>query len=197
MPNRPASRASSKSSGSGNVPAGGTQEGGETARFRPAIGETIIAVGVLVLAAVVFWQSAIIPVSPIYAKVGPTVVPFITALGLAGLGVLLLSSALTGGWQPAEEKNVTPDWPALLWVVAGLALNVLLISQAGFTIASIVLFACVARGFGSKAILRDAAIGAAFALIAYFGFAQTLGINIGAGWIENALNTLFGLEQGS
>jgi putative tricarboxylic transport membrane protein len=54
----------------------------------------------------------------------------------------------------------------------------------------------VARGFGSKAILRDAGIGAAFALIAYFGFAQTLSINIGAGILENALNSLFGLEQG-
>jgi len=175
---------------------GGTQGEDGPHRLRPAVGETIIAAGVLVLAAVVFWQTAIIPVSPIYAKVGPTVVPYITALGLAGLGLLLLYSALTGGWQPDEEKDVAPDRVALLWIVAGLALNVLLISTGGFTIASIVLFVCVARGFGSKAILRDAAIGAAFALIAYFGFAQTLGINIGAGLVENALNSLFGLDQG-
>jgi len=164
--------------------------------LRPAVGETIIAAGVLMLAAVIIWQTAIIPVSPIYAKVGPTIVPYITALGLAGLGLLLLYSALKGGWQPEEEKEITPDRPALLWVTAGLALNVLLISYAGFTIASVVLFICVARGFGSKAILRDAGIGAAFALIAYFGFAQTLGINIGAGILENALNSLIGLDQG-
>ena len=50
-----------------------------------------------------------------------------------------------------------------------------------------ILFVCVARGFGSKAIIRDAVIGAAFALVAYFGFAKTLGINIGAGLIENAI----------
>jgi len=172
--------------------------GGESGGWlRPAVGETIIAAGVLVLAAVIIWQTAIIPVSPIYAKVGPTIVPYITALGLAGLGLLLLYSALKGGWQPEEEKEITPDRPALLWVTAGLALNVLLISYAGFTIASVVLFICVARGFGSKAILRDAGIGAAFALIAYFGFAQTLGINIGAGILENALNGLFGLEPGA
>jgi putative tricarboxylic transport membrane protein len=173
----------------------GAQSGGGW--LRPALGETVIAVGVLALAAVIFWQTAIIPVSPIYAKVGPTVVPYITALGLAALGLLLLYSALTGGWQPEEEKGVTPDWQALAWVVGGLALNVLLITHAGFTIASVVLFVCIARGFGSKAILRDALIGAAFALIAYFGFAQTLGINIGAGLVENALNSLFGLDQGS
>ncbi len=171
-------------------------EQGEGGWLRPAVGETIIAAGVLVLAAVIFWQTAIIPVSPVYAKVGPTIVPYISAIGLAGLGLLLLYSALTGGWQLEEEKEITPDRPALLWVVLGLALNVLLITYAGFTIASVALFVCVARGFGSKAILRDAGIGAAFALITYFGFAQTLSINIGAGILENALNSLFGLEQG-
>jgi Tripartite tricarboxylate transporter TctB family len=175
---------------------GGAQGGDGVSRLRPAVGELIIAIGVLLLAAVIVWQTATIPVSPIYAKVGPTVVPYITALGLVGLGLLLLYAALKGGWQPDEEKETVPDRPALLWVVAGLALNVLLITYGGFTIASVVLFICVARGFGSKAILRDAGIGAAFALIAYFGFAQTLSINIGAGILENALNSLFGLEQG-
>jgi putative tricarboxylic transport membrane protein len=179
------------------VPTEGKQGDGGASRFRPAVGETVIAVGTLVLAAIVLWQTAIIPVSPIYAKVGPTIVPFMAAFGLAILGLLLLYAALTGGWQPAEEKDVTPDRPALLWVAAGLVLNVLLISDAGFTLASVVLFVCVARGFGSRTLARDAAIGAAFALIAYFGFAQTLGINIGAGFVENALNALFGLEQGS
>jgi putative tricarboxylic transport membrane protein len=175
----------------------GPGQGGGAGWLRPAIGETIIAVGVLVLAAVVYWQTASIPVSPIYAKVGPTVMPMITALGLALLGVLLLYSALRGGWRSPEERELEADRPALLWIAAGLALNVLLIGNAGFTLASIVLFVCVARGFGSKAILRDAGIGAAFALVAYFGFAQTLGINIGAGLIENAIERVFGLGQGS
>jgi putative tricarboxylic transport membrane protein len=174
----------------------GAQGGEGGGWLRPAVGETIIAAGVLVLAAVIIWQTATIPVSPVYAQVGPKVVPYISALGLALLGVRLFYSALTGGWQPEEEKEVTPDRPALLWVIAGLALNVLLITYAGFTIASVALFVCVARGFGSKAILRDAGIGAAFALITYFGFAQTLSINIGAGILENALNSLFGLEPG-
>jgi putative tricarboxylic transport membrane protein len=167
------------------------------AGLRPAIGETIIAAGVLVLAIVIFWQTMSIPVSPIYAKVGPTAVPMITALGLVLLGALLMFSALTGGWRTVEEKNVTPDRPALLWIAAGLVLNVLLISNAGFTIASVILFVCVARGFGSKAIVRDAAIGAVFALVAYFGFAQTLGINIGAGIVETAIERIVGIAPGT
>jgi putative tricarboxylic transport membrane protein len=169
---------------------------GGAAAPRPAVGEAIIGAGVLVLALVMAWQTLSIPVSPIYAKVGPTVVPAIAALALGMLGVLLLIAAWQGGWQPAEEKAVAPDRAALAWVVAGLLLNVLLIGPAGFTIASVLLFVCVARGFGSTALVRDAAIGAAFALIAYFGFAQTLGINIGAGLVESAIERVVGGEGG-
>jgi putative tricarboxylic transport membrane protein len=165
-------------------------------RLRPAIGEIIIGAGVLALAVVVYWQTTLIPVSPIYAKVGPTVMPTMTAAGLAVLGALLLVDAFRGGWQTEEEKEVRPDRAALLWVVAGLVLNVLLIGTAGFTLASIVLFVCVARGFGSKSPLRDAAIGAAFALVAYLGFAQTLGINIGGGLVESAIERALGIGQG-
>jgi putative tricarboxylic transport membrane protein len=162
-------------------------------RLRPALGETLIAVGVLVLAGTIYWQVAAIPVSPIYAQVGPTIVPVISAVGLGVLGVFLLISALRGGWQLEEEKEITPDYAALAWIGAGLVLNVLLIGPAGFTLASVIMFVCVARGFGSRRIVRDALIGAAFALLAYFGFAKTLGINIGSGLVENALESLLGM----
>ncbi len=168
---------------------GGFAGGGRGLRL--PIGETVIALGVIALAVVIFVQTLSVPVSPLYAKVGPTVFPFITAAGLALLGILLLVEAVRGGWQTEEEKEVTPDRPALLWVAAGL---VALIVPAGFTIASVIMFVCVARGFGSKKILRDAAIGAAFALIAYFGFAKTLGINIGSGFVENAIERVIGTQ---
>ena len=47
---------------------------------------------------------------------------------------------------------------------------------------------------GSKAIVRDTVIAAVFALVAYFGFAQTLGINIGSGIVENAIERVLGIE---
>lgn len=171
-------------------------EGGAGVPRRIPTGELIIALGVLVLAGVVYWETLQIPVSPIYAKVGPTVVPTLCAIGLGLLGVMLLIEALRGGWQDPIERGLQIDNRALLWIVAGLVLNVLLIETAGFTLASIILFVCVARGFGSRAIVRDALIAAAFALIAYFGFAKTLGINIGAGLIENAIEGLLGIGGG-
>jgi putative tricarboxylic transport membrane protein len=153
-------------------------------------GELVIALAVMVLAVVIYWQVLTMPVSPLYAKVGPTLVPKLAAAALFGLGLALLAAALRGGWQTLEEREASPDRSALTWIAAGLALNVLLIGTAGFTIASTLLFVCVARGFGSRRIVRDALIGAAFALVAYFGFAKTLGINIGSGIVENALETV-------
>jgi putative tricarboxylic transport membrane protein len=155
-------------------------------------GELVVALGVLVLAIVVFWQTFAIPISPIYAKVGPTVMPVIAAAGLGLLSLALLVSAFRGGWQSQEERETRPDYMSLAWVVAGLALNVLLIDAAGFTVASVVMFVCVARAFGSRAPLRDALIAAVFALVAYFGFAKTLGINIGGGIVEGALEQALG-----
>ncbi len=155
-----------------------------------AKGELVVAVGIVVLAAVVLWQTWLIPVSPAYAKVGPTIVPFLAGAGLLVFGMVLLDSAFRGGWQPEEERETAPDRMALSWVIAGLVLNVVTIGPLGFTLASILLFTCVARGFGSRKTLRDVGIGAAFSLIAYLGFAKTLNINIGAGLVENAIEAV-------
>lgn len=162
-------------------------QGTLTTRRRSAAGELAIAVGVIALAGIIYWQMLVIPVSPLYAKVGPTLVPTLAAVALLGLGLALLLAAVRGGWQSEEERTAVPDRMALAWVLGGLFLNVLLIGMAGFTIASTLLFICVARGYGSRRIVRDAAFGAIFALTAYFGFAKTLGINIGGGLVESAI----------
>ncbi|HEX2215285.1 MAG TPA: tripartite tricarboxylate transporter TctB family protein [Xanthobacteraceae bacterium] len=152
-----------------------------------ALRETAIGLGLLAFAAVVLWQIWAIPVSPIYAQVGPTVFPYATAVGLAGLALLLLAQAARGGWQPIEERAIAIDWRALAFVAAGLLANVALITWLGFTAASTIMFVLIAHGFGSRKPLRDGAIGLAVALAAYFAFAKLLGVNIGAGMIERLL----------
>ena len=149
--------------------------------------EALIGLGLLLYAGLALWQVWQIPVSPLYAKVGPTIFPYITVAGLAALAVLLMLQAARGGWQPADEAEVRLDWHAIAFVVAGLVANVALIGLLGFTLASTLLFALVAHGFGSRTPVRNAAIGFAIALIAYFGFAKALGVNIGAGLIEGLL----------
>lgn len=155
-----------------------------------ARGEIALALGMLCVSGIVLWQTLEIPVSPIYARVGPTIIPMMTAAGLGCLSLALLVSALRGGWQSDEEKEYTPDKLALGWLAAGMLANIVLIGPAGLTMASVVLFTLVARAFGSTRILRDASIGFVFSLVAYIGFARALGIKIGAGPLERALDSL-------
>ena len=152
-----------------------------------AMPEFLIGLGLLGFAGVALWQTLSIPVSPMYAKVGPTIFPYITVAGLALLAIFLIVQALRGGWQPDEEKEVALDWRAFGFVVVGLVANAVLIHPLGFTAASTIMFVLITHGFGSKQPLRDAAIGFLLALASYFGFAKALGVNIGAGLIENLL----------
>ena len=166
-----------------------TSENSPAVEPRLAMPEFLIGLGLLACAAVVLWQTLSIPVSPLYSKVGPTVFPYMTTAGLAVLAVLLMVAAVRGGWQPDEEKETPTDWKALAFVAAGLIANVLLIQPLGFTAASVVMFVLVCFGFGSRHPLRDALIALVLALAAYFGFARALGVNIGAGLVENLLDS--------
>ena len=166
-----------------------TSENSPAAEPRLAMPEFLIGLGLLACAAVVLWQTLSIPVSPLYSKVGPTVFPYMTTAGLVVLAVLLIVAAARGGWQPDEEKETPTDWKALAFVAAGLIANVLLIQPLGFTAASVVMFVLVCFGFGSRHPLRDVLIALVLALAAYFGFARALGVNIGAGLVENLLDS--------
>lgn len=153
-----------------------------------ATGQIVLALGVLVAAAIVAQQTLVIPVSPLYAKVGPTIFPWIVVAGLGLLGLALLVRALRGGWEVDEEDLTIPiDWRAMGWVLAGLVANVALIAPAGFILASTILFCCIARAFGSSQPVRDGLIAIVFAAVTYVGFDRVLGINIGAGLIERFL----------
>jgi putative tricarboxylic transport membrane protein len=149
--------------------------------------ELAIGLGLFAFSGLGLWQTLAIPVSPMYAKVGPTIFPYMAVTGLALFSLLLVLKAVRGGWQEAEEKEVAPDWRAFGFVVAGLLANVALIEPLGFSAASTAMFVLITYGFGSRRPARDAAIGLTVALISYFGFAKLLGVNIGAGLIENLL----------
>ncbi|HSM88782.1 MAG TPA: tripartite tricarboxylate transporter TctB family protein, partial [Desulfobacterales bacterium] len=66
-------------------------------------------------------------------------------------------------------------------------LNVALIAEAGFILATTVLFAATSRGFGSRRPWRDAAIGFALATLVWLAFDRGLGYRIGTGLVENLL----------
>lgn len=155
-----------------------------------------MGLAVLALAAVVAWQTTLIPENAIYARVGPKVFPWLAVALLALMSAILTLQGLRGGWEHEEGSDV--DWPSLGWLLLGLALNVMLIGgvtlagvqvvpRVGFIITATLLFICTARAFGSLQPLRDGAIGLALAVVAYVGFDRVLGYKIGTGWIEALL----------
>jgi len=154
--------------------------------MRRGQGETAMAVALIMLGAMVVWQAGTIR-SPLYAQLGPRVMPYIVGGGLAALGAVLLAAALAGRWRAEPAAPGTPDLPALGWLAAGLALNVALVKPLGFVLAATLLFALVARSFGSTRWGRNAGIGFVIALLAHLGFEKLLGIHVGAGILEGIL----------
>jgi putative tricarboxylic transport membrane protein len=155
--------------------------------------ELALSLGVLALGIAAAVGTAMLPAHGGYARVGPNVVPAIVAAGLILLGVWLLYEAVSGGW-----RNQRPDNPeargehrfyrsAFIWVSAGLFAQMLLMHRAGFVLAQAVVFACVARGFGSARIARDFAIGLSLGLGVFLFFVHFLNVNLPSGWLRPIL----------
>lgn len=153
---------------------------------RASIRDLALALGVVLLAAIVGWQTTRIAGDAIYARVGPTVFPWIVTGMLAVLGVLLTVHALAGGWSHEEDPGEL-DLPSFGYLLAGLLANVMLIDVAGFILSSTIMFVLTARAFGSASPVRDVAIGFALAFVSYVGFDRVLGYQIGSGLIESLL----------
>jgi putative tricarboxylic transport membrane protein len=145
---------------------------------------------VLALGLVAVWQALAIPVSPLYAQVGPKLVPWLVAVALLVLGALLTLSAVRGGWSHDIEELQgagPPNFRALGLLFAALLANLVLIVPFGFTVAATVQFPLVAAAFGSRAHLRNLGIAFVVAIAAYTLFVKLLGVNIGAGVVEGLI----------
>ena len=156
----------------------------------PTWPDLMVGLGVFGLGLLVVWQTLVIPPSPLYAAVGPTLVPWIVAVMLLALGVALSAAALRGGWSgELEEVREAPptNWRALGLLAAALVVQVMLIEWLGFVIASTILYVLVCAAFGSRRPLMDLLIGIAVTLVAFLAFDKLLGVNIGAGVLEGIL----------
>jgi putative tricarboxylic transport membrane protein len=152
-----------------------------------------LSVGVLALGIGAAAVTATLPSEGGYAGIGPNFIPAVVSAGIVLLGAWLSAEAFTGGWRkapaddPAERGEHPFDARAFGWVSAGLFIQMALIGAAGFVLATTVLFACVARGFGSRRPGRDAAIGLVLTLGVYLFFVQLLNVNLPAGWLSPLL----------
>jgi putative tricarboxylic transport membrane protein len=149
--------------------------------------EVALSLGVLALGLGVAGVTATLPSEGGYAGIGPNFIPAVVAAGIIALGVWLAAEAFTGGWRKAPEHEEVFQKNPFLWVSAGLFAHMALIAWAGFIVAGTVLFACVARGFGSRRLARDLAIAVVITLGIYLFFVKLLNVGLPAGWLAPVL----------
>jgi len=149
--------------------------------------EVALSLGVVALGLGVAGVTATLPSEGGYAGIGPNFIPAVVAAGIIALGIWLAAEAFTGGWREAPEHEEVFQKNPFLWVSAGLFAHMALIAWAGFIVAGTVLFACVARGFGSRRLARDLAIAVVITLGIYLFFVKLLNVGLPAGWLAPVL----------
>jgi putative tricarboxylic transport membrane protein len=163
--------------------------------MRRSAAEIALSLGVLALGLGVAGVTATLPSEGGYAGIGPNFIPAVVGAGIILLGAWLAYEAFSGGW-----RNAAPDEPAargehafnaagFAWISAGLFAHMALIGWAGFVVAGVALFVCVARGFGSTRIARDLAIGLVLSLGVFLFFVKLLNVNLPAGWLKPLLGS--------
>jgi len=153
---------------------------------RPDRAALVIAAVLLVLAAIVAWDASRVVGGGQYARIGPQTIPYVIALCLAGLGVWTIFEAIRGDFPEREPQEAMP----VLWIVAGLLVQLLTIRFIGFSIATGILFALVARGFGERRFWISVPFGLVLSVVVWVIFARGLSLTLPHGPLEDALARL-------
>jgi putative tricarboxylic transport membrane protein len=151
--------------------------------------QLLISASTLVLGALMAWGARTIPGEAGYAGVGPNFLPWVVAIVLMLCGAFLLWETLTGGWRHLDEPSGAPqgDWLSLAWVVAGIAMNALLITTIGFILSCTLCFMLAVRGLrraegkpqgGARGVVVDFVTGFLIAGPAFWLFTKVLAINL-------------------
>lgn len=153
---------------------------GPSSGRRPDGAAFIIAAMLAAAGAVLIGEGARIPARGGYAGVGPGDIPVLVGWGLVGLALWHVAAGLRGG-GPGRLRQ---DAGAILWITGGLAAQNLLLWQAGFAIASGIVFACTAAAFGRRNFAVSLPAGILLALLVYGIFDRLLKLNLPAGPLE-------------
>ena len=160
-----------------------TDEGRPESQPRPDWAALAIAVLLGIAAIVIGWSTATMPGAANYARIGPTSFPYAIAAVLFVLAVWTAVAALRGEFPKREEQNIAP----MVWIIGGLAAQMLLLKVAGFSIATGLLFAATARGFGRGPLWLTIPVGIVLAFIIWIIFARGLQLSLPAGPLERLI----------
>lgn len=171
------------------------ERGSSGARSGSLLGPRLVAVGIVLLAAILIYEAFQITKSGGYSVIGASTFPLAVSVGLLILGIVFLvrTTAVPDhdlAAQAADEEAAT-DWPTvgilglllIVYAVAldGLRFGSLTIPGLGYILATGLFLPVAARALGSRHLVRDLVIGFIAAFVIYLGFTQYLGVRLPAG----------------
>jgi len=150
---------------------------------RPDGAALVITAGLCALGAVLLWDAGRLPEATGYSGMGPADAPRLIGFGLIGLGIWTLIDGFRSEPEDPPHQHPMP----VLWIVAGLGAQLVLLSTIGFSIGTGILFACTARAFGYRKLLMSFPIGVAFSLLVFGIFDGLLKLNLPGGPLETLI----------
>lgn len=149
------------------------------------IGNFVLGAILLLLAILVATETFSLTPPTQQAAIGPAFFPLLIAFGLAVNAVALFRQALRG--KVAVEQWLPHDMAPVLIVLAGLVMQMALLATAGWIMATTLLFATVARAFGSRRVALDLLIGFVLSAASFYMFNEVLGLSLPEGSIVETL----------
>lgn len=162
----------------------GSEQQGDEHRSPGTVPDYAALVIALVLGAIsiaIAWSTAYGGNVLSYSPVGPKTVPYIIAGGLFILSIWTVISALKGEFPKREHQEIAP----MAWIIGGLIIQMMTMKTLGFSIATGMLFAATARGFGYRKFWFSIPMGIIFAFVIWFMFARGLQLSLPSGWLEH------------
>lgn len=147
---------------------------------RPEWAAFAIAAVLVIIAGVMFWDVSRLRGMGGYSGIGPATVPDAIAVVLVLLAIWTVIAGLRRDFPKREKQEIKP----VVWVIGGLAAQMLLLNVAGFSIATGALFAATAAGFGRPKIWISFPIGVVLCLIVWLIFSGLLNLSLPAGPLE-------------
>ena len=148
---------------------------------RPDRAALVIAVVLVAIAGTIFFDVARLKGMAGYSQVGPATIPDWIAFALVGLAIWTVIAAFRRDFPEREHQELGP----VVWIVAGLIAQMLLLQAVGFSVATGVLFALTAAGFGKTKLWITLPVGIVLCLIIWLIFAGLLQLSLPAGPLEH------------
>jgi putative tricarboxylic transport membrane protein len=142
----------------------------------------VIAAVIAILAVVIVYSTATAHGGSA-TRVGPSAFPYTIAGCLFVLAIWTAFEAVRGDFPVREEQEIQP----IIWIIGGLAAQMLLLHITGFAIATGLLFAATARGFGKGPLWMTIPIGIVLSFIIWVIFAKGLQLALPAGPLERLI----------